>query len=536
MEKIKMKRLFLILTILVALISINGCSKKEKASEAVILNDIMQLQQAQINSFDPLDAYHAGHIQVVKQIYNTLTDIDLEGKTVPSLAKTWNSDNGDEWVFNLRHGVYFSDDNSFKDRSEQLFNAEDVKYTFERLLNKDSKSLGVSYFTNIVGLDRYRNGESKTIEGIEVKDDYTIIFRLKEKDHNFPNLLTLAYTSIVKKKTIEFYGNESKLNPVGTGPFKVASYESNKQIVFLKNESYWEKQNDKQLPFIDGVTINLTTDDNLALLMFKNQKTDFLELNLPMQRQLENTKIPFEYKKESLGLTQLNFYLFNLEKIKDKDIRKGISYAINREKLQNIIKEQGIVTESFFPSIFGELAKPHPILTYSPERANKLLNKKRTIKLVSFEDILSRALADYIAKELKNYSIEVEIEAVTFPVLVERLTKGEYDIIQLYWGIAYADVNHFLNPFKTASFPPTGNNFNKYSNPDFDRLVDEAPQMQPDKQNEQYLKAQEIILDDMPFFLAYYKNGIRVSNNRFEMPLHPLGYRFYKYANETSVK
>lgn len=525
-----MKNLFLILAITLALITINACGKKEKASEAIVLHDIMQLQQAQINSFDPLDAYHAGHIHVVKQIFNTLTDIDLKGGIVPSLAKSWTTSNGTEWFFDLRKDVYFVDDSCFKDESERLFNAEDVKYTFERLLNKDSKSLGVSYFTNIAGLDRFRSGESKTIEGIVVKDDHTVIFKLKEKDHNFPSLLTLPYTSIVKKKAIEFYGNEFKLHPVGSGPFKLAGYESNKQIVFLKNEFYWEKQNDKQLPFIDGVTINLITDDNLALLMFKNQKSDFLELNLPIQRQLESTKIPFKYKKESLELAQLNFYLFNLEKIKDKDIRKGINYAINREELQNIINEQGIVAESLFPSIFGELATPNPLLTYSQEKANRLINREMVIKLVCFEDILSRALAGYIARELEKYSIEVEIESVTFPVLVDRLTKGEYDMIQLYWGIIYADANHFLNPFKTTSFPPTGNNFNKYSNPAFDKLVDEAPKMHSDKQVAQYLNAQEIILDDMPFFLAYYKNGIRVSNNRFEMPLHPLGYRFYKYA------
>ena len=53
-----------------------------------------------------------------------------------------------------------------------------------------------------------------------------------------------------------------------------------------------------------------------------------------------------------------------------------------------------------------------------------------------------------------------------------------------------------------------------------------------DQQIEQYLKAQNIILNDMPFLLVYYKNMIRVSNQKFEMPLHPLGYRFYKFAKQ----
>ena len=72
----------------------------------------------------------------------------------------------------------------------------------------------------------------------------------------------------------------------------------------------------------------------------------------------------------------------------------------------------------------------------------------------------------------------------------------------------------------------------KYSNIEFDKIVNESQKLPQDKQKEQYLKAQEIILNDMPFFLAFYKNMIRVSNGKFTMPLHPLGYRFYKYAKK----
>ena len=204
----KMKRYFCLLIIISAFVLLNGCGNKQKDSGSIVLQDILQLQQAQINSFDPVDAYHAGHIQVVKQIFNTLTDIDLKGEIVPSLAKSWETLDGTEWIFKLRDDVYFANDSCFKNESERLFKAEDVKYTFERLLNKDSKSLGISYFNNLLGIDEFRRGKSSTIEGIALKDDYTVIFKLKEKDYNFPNLLSLSYTSIVKKAAIIFYRNE----------------------------------------------------------------------------------------------------------------------------------------------------------------------------------------------------------------------------------------------------------------------------------------------------------------------------------------
>lgn len=504
-----------------------SCNNENQTSKN-ILKDVWKLDQAQINSFDPLDAYHALHIQAVKQLFNTLTDIDNTAKIIPSLAKSWDTENGKEWIFHLRDDVVFAKDSCFTNDNERKFTAKDVKYTFERLLNKDSKSLGISYFSSIIGFDEYRNGKNKELTGIIIKDEHTIIFKLKAIDFNFPNLLSLPYCSIVKEKAINSYN--PKLHPVGTGPFILKEYKTNEIIYFIKNNEYWEKLNSQSIPLIDGVKINLTTDDNYSFLLFKNKKSDFLELNIPLLKQLENTKIPFDYKKDVSELTQLNFYLFNLEKIKNSNIRKGINYAINRASIQEILGEHGNVTKTLYPKIFPNISKPNKLLQYNPDKANKLLKKPMELNLVTFDDILSRSLAKKIATDLEKYSIKVNIESVPFPVLVDRLTSGDYDMIQLYWGLLYADVNNFLTPFKTSSFPPAGNNFNKYSNPEFDKLVKKAPEISTNQQIEIYLKAEEVILNDMPFYLAYYANVIRVSDKKFKMPLNSLGYKFYKYA------
>ncbi|MCK4664973.1 MAG: ABC transporter substrate-binding protein, partial [Bacteroidales bacterium] len=447
---------------------------------------------------------------------------------IPSLAKSWNTENGKEWIFYLRDDVMFVKDTCFSNNVERKLTAKDVKYTFERLLNKDSKSLGISYFSNIVGFNEYRNGESKQLNGIIVKDKHTLIFKLKDIDFNFPNLLSLPYCSIVKENAINSY--DPKLHPVGTGPFFLKEYKANESICFVKNNEYWEKINSQSIPVIDGVEINLTTDDNYSFLLFKNEKSDFLELNIPLLKQLENTKIPFKYEKDVFELTQLNFYLFNLKKINDPNIRKGINYAINRFSFQEILGENGTVTRTLYPKIFPNILKPNKLLQYEPDKAKEFLNKPMELKLVAFDDILSRSLVKKIANDLDKYSIKVTIEAVPFPVLVDRLTSGNYDMIQLYWGLLYADVNNFLTPFKTSSLPPAGNNFNKYSNPEFDKLVKKASETSINQQAEIYLKAEEVILNDMPFYLAYYANTIRVSNKKYKMPLNPLGYKFYKNA------
>lgn len=523
-----------IIAVIALVLSLFLFLQPKKPQEPLTLYDTLNLQQMQINSFDPIDAYHAGHIQIVKQIYNTLTDIDFEGNTVPSLAEKWDSEDGITWTFNLKRNVFFSQDPSFSNLENRLLTAKDVKYSFERMLHKDSQSLGISYFGNLLGIEDYRNGTTNEIEGIKIKDDYTIFFVLKKKDLDFYKLLSLPYTSVVKKDAVEYYKDNFKMHPVGTGPFTLQNYEANKEITLIKNEDYWENWNGKQLPFVDKVVIYLTTDDNLALLMFKNQKTDFLELTLPLANQLKTMNLSFPYKVESKENAQLNFYLFNLEKIPDNNTRKAISFAINRDELQRILADEGQIAHSMYPpSIFKNISTSQSTLTYNPTKAKEILpGKIKSLKLVSFEDILSKSVAEFIARSLKEYQIDVKIESVPFPVLVDRLMKGEYDLIQIYWGPLYADVVHYSTPFLSSSFPPAGNNFNRYQNPEFDRLINESKTLSGTKQNENYLQAENIILDDMPFLLLYFKNTIRVSNEKFDFPLHPLQYRLYKYANK----
>jgi len=228
--------LSLITIIVVGSVFLFACHDSQKPEGEVVLNDILRLQQAQINSFDPLDAYHAGHIQIVKQLYNTLIDIDINGRAVPSLAEKWEGIDSKTWRFYLRKNVYFADDPCFANKSERMFVATDVKYTLERLLNKASTSLGVSYFTNILGAQRYREGKTNSIEGIKVVNDHTIDFVLEKEDISFPDLLALPYVSIVKKAAIEHYGDEFKQHPIGTGPIMLKTYEPDKKIALVKNK------------------------------------------------------------------------------------------------------------------------------------------------------------------------------------------------------------------------------------------------------------------------------------------------------------
>lgn len=514
-----------------ALMLVLFCWNCKPASEdrTAVLKDVWRLEQAQINSFDPTDAYHAYHIQLTKQLFNTLTDVDTTGRIVPSLAESWHSDDGCHWIFQLREDVLFVSDPCFVNKEDRLFTAKDVQYTFERLLSKDSQSLGVSYFTGILGVSDYRNGLSETISGIEVIDNHTVSFVLAESNYNFPSLLSLPFCSIVKEKAIKAY--DPKTRPIGTGPFQLESYFPDERISLVRNEDYWEQIDGEKVPYIKRVELSLTTDDNFSFLLFKNRKTDFIELNTPLRKQSETTRYRFKTRTSSIESVQLNFYLFNLSNISDANIRKGISYAIDRGQIQAVLDKEGTVTYSLYPNVFMDLHMDNELLESNREKAQELLkDQELRLKMVTFDDILSRSIATRVKLDLAKFNVSVDVESVPFPVLVDRLSSGDYDLIQLYWGMLYADPDHFLSPFKAASFPPEGNNYNMYSNDSFEEMLKTALRKEGEEQADVYRDAEDVILNDMPFVLLYYKNLNLLSNKRYWLPMNPLLYKFYKYA------
>jgi len=503
-------------------------SQQQRSTQRT-MSDILLLKQTQITSFDPLDAYHIGHVQMVKQLYNTLTDIDETGHTIPSIAESWSTTDGKDWTINLRSGVKFSDDNCFANNKGRELIADDVKYSFERLLDSTSKSLGKAYFNNIIGVSEFQKGLMPSISGIKVISDSSIKFFLLSADFSFFKLLSLVYTSIVPSEAIKRYKDKFNLHPVGTGPFNLQSYVTDKSVKFVKNPSYWEKLGDQQLPFIDTLNIELLTDENFALSQFKSGKSDFLELSLSQYYQIKDEKNP-SFKLQSIPTATLQFYIFNLDKVKDPAYRHAVSYSIDRKQIQNLISDFGTIATSIFPfSIFPDVSIKQPLLLTDLNKSKKgIENGPKELKLVCFDDVLSRNISQSIQNSLRELNVKVNIEAVPFSVLVEKLIRGDYDLLQIYWGPFYADEAHYLMPFLTKSFPPAGNNFNRYSNSKFDELVNFS--LKTDEAKNNFMQAEKLILNDMPFLILYFSNSIRISDGKFKMPLHPLQYRFYKLA------
>lgn len=498
------------------------------------LRDILLLSQTQISSFDPLDAFHEGHIQIVKQVYETLTDVDEHGQCVPLLADKWGTTDNKIWRFHLKDNVYFSASPIFANEAERHLEAADVVYSFQRLLSPESKSLGVAYFRDIAGLDEYRAGKQPSLRGIRAISNDVVEFELTQPDAGFFCVVSLPFAGIVKQQAVTRLGEDFKLKPIGTGPFLLASYEPDQRIVLNRNPDFRQGPNEPAYPTVEEVLIQLTRDENAAYAAFTTGASNFLALDFAgltrFRQQANVSTAPIV----SQPTAKLQLYLFNLKTVANSKVRRAISAAVNRAKIQELIGDSGLIAESIFPAaIFPELSGKHPALDSTNfKSAHKTTSKRPALlRLVCFNDTLSRAVASRIADDLQAQGYTVKIEAAAFPVLVERLTRGEYDLIQLYWGPLYAEPAHYLGPFLTSQFPPQGNNFNQYSNASFDqRIASAKANSNVATRRKLFLEAQDVLLQDMPLLPLYFENLVRVSDNKFTLPTHPLLYRRYNLA------
>lgn len=523
-----------------ALLLRTGSSVDDIAAQTTV-RDVISLDKGQISSFDPVDAYHANHIQIIKQIFSTLTEIDTQGHIAPGLAKSWDSQNGRIWKFRLREKVLFSADPCLQTSQEREVRAEYVKYSLQRLLSPANKSMGAVYFSNIVGSPAYVQGKAADVDGIKVIDDYTIEFDLDQVDFSFPKILSIAFASIVHPKVISCKGNDAKMSPVGTGPFSLEKYDPTVGVTLARNPEYWENDGDNAIPWASKIAIAVVSDQNASVNTLLAGKTNFLDLTPASESQIASIVQKKGIVVDRKEWTQFNFFLVNLERFPDPEQRRYLASMIDYAHVQDSVEKYGRASVGIYPrAIFPQLAEAeqqnlerNPIMK---ESTRKKVMLPQPLHMITFDDFLSRSVAQRIAEDFRGNGINLEVETLPFPVLVERLLAGKYDLIQLYWGPLVSEETHFLTPFLGSSFPPGGNNFNRYSNPEVDLLASKLRSMQQDEAQQTLLRISRLIHKDAPLLPLYYSIAARASDGQFDFPLHPLGYKFYKLVRPRLTK
>ena len=347
----------------------------------------------------------------------------------------------------------------------------------------------------------------------------------------------------------EFYGKEFRNHPVGTGPFQFKYWKEGEVMAFLKNEHYFEKENNQALPYLDAIKISFISDKQTAFLAFLKNDLDFFsgidgsyrndvlykngELKDKYKSRFTLKKAPY-LNTEYLGmLVDSTLPIVKNSPLKDKRVRQAINYAIDRRKmiryLQNNIGIPGHA--GFLPEGMPGYDKNKVIgYSYQPEKAKKLLAEagypegKNMPEITLNTTSTYRDLIEFVQSELQNVGIRAKVEVHQGSSLRELISKNNVNFFRGSWIADYPDGENYLAVFYSKNFVPNGPNYTHFYKPEFDKLFEASFYVANDSiRFQMYQEMERMVLEEAPMVILFYDQSVRlIPKNISGIPGNPL--------------
>lgn len=498
-----------------------------------------------ITSLDPAFSRNIENIWACNHLYNGLVQMDDELKVIPCIAKSWDiSEDGKTYTFNLRNDVTFHDNEHFEGGKGRTVTAFDFEYSFNRILSEKVASPGAWIFNNVDYIEEHG------FKAFEAIDDTTFKIYLSKPFPPFLGILTMQYCSVVAKEIVEYYKNDYRNNPVGTGPFQFKMWSEGQKMVFLKNENYFEKDAEGvNLPYIDGVSITFIKDEEVEFLNFLKGDLDFIsgregdnkeeiftnKGTLKDKFSDEITMLTHPYlNTEYLGiLVDEELDLVNNSPLKHKLIRQAINYGFDRSQMIAYLRQNigtpataGFVPKGL-PSFNETIVKGYD---YNPEKARELLftagypggEGLPPIKLFTTAQYLD--LCEFMQHQLGEIGISIQVDILPGPTHRELVARSKLNFFRKSWIADYPDAENYLALFYSKNFTPHGPNYTHFKNYDFDKLYEMAQSETNDSTRYHYYQQMDkIVIEEAPIIPLYYDQVVRLTKkNIVNLGINPV--------------
>ncbi|MFU0782961.1 MAG: ABC-type oligopeptide transport system, periplasmic component [Thermoanaerobacterium thermosaccharolyticum] len=462
-------------------------------------------------TLDPQKAKDVVSIDILTEVLDGLTRYDKDGKIKPGsgLAKSWDiSNDGLTYTFHLRDAKW-SDGNPIT--------AQDFEYAWKRALDPNTASQYAYQLFYIKGAEEYNSGKGSADQvAVKALDDKTLQVTLKAPTPQFLGLTSFVTYLPLEKSIYEKYGDKVGTDPdklVYSGPFVISQWNHEQSITLKKNKDYWDSSSVK----LQTVNFSMIKDNNTLVQNYDNNTLDSIFVPGDYIDKYKNSS---EYSDKALAT---NWYVqFNTKSpvFKNADIRKAFTLAIDRKTfVEQVTKDGSIPAEAVVPpgvpGYNGDFRKEAGETYFKDNdvaQAKELLKKGMselgisklpTITLLG-DDTDNAKKYDQALQQMwkQNLGVNVQIQNVAFKVRIDMMDKGNYDMVFAGWGADYNDPLTFLDMWETNN----GNNSAFYSNPEYDKLIDEAKVNGDLKsRNDQLIQAEKILMNDMPIGPVYFQ-------------------------------
>ncbi len=519
-----------------------GCGKSGGAAESG--RNLIYNLGADPETIDPTlnTASDAGTI--IENAFEGLMRLDENEKAVPGVAEKMDvSDDKLEYTFHLRKNAKWSDG--------EPVTAKDFEFSWVRALTKETAAEYSYQLYYIKNAEKFYNGQATREElGIEVVDDHTIKVTLEAPTAYFPEL-TAFTTYFPEREDIVTADPEGwATNPetyVSNGTFKLVQWDLKDQLVFEKNKEYWNAKEIK----LPGLVFKLVTDENTAYASLKSGEFDMVDTVpaaeiaagkeeglVTIYPNLATYMLVFNVGKQSTLPEDVKKVLSNVK------VRKALAIAIDRKAItDNVTKSGQIPAYSFVPKgILNDKGEDFADREYydankaNIEEAKKLLAEAGypngeglpTLEFMYNTEGAHKLVAQAIQQDWAKIGVNVELTNQEWKVFLNTRQQGGYEIARHGWSGDYVDPMTFLDLWVTGG----GNNDAGYSNPEYDKLVNDAKkEADLEKRWDIMKKAEDMVMADMPIIPLYYYTKVKGAKPEVKgVRVSTLGHVFFDKA------
>ena len=489
--------------------------------------------------FDPVQVSDFNSSTVVSSIFESPLTYDhlarpikLRLQTAAAMPEI--SADSTSFTFRIRPGIYFADDPAFGGRRRELV-AQDYVYTVKRFYDPIYNAENVYIFENakLLGLSELRESarRGKTVfnydqevEGIRALDRYTFRVRLALPNPRFHfQFAAPLYTGAVAREVVQAYGDDVAAHPVGTGPFKLASWRRASRIELVRNPGFREQFLEadpapddaeaqrvaaelagQRLPLVDRIDISVITEDQPRWLAFVNGALDLVELpNAFAPLALPGDRLASHLARQGVRLQRalqadMTMTYFNMDDATvggnapvKVALRRAVALAYDGDEANRLVRNgQAAVAQSVVPPFTSGYAAAYrsEMSRHSRAEAMVLLDmfgyvdanrdgwRERpegsplVLRLASTPDQASRRRNEVWRKNMAAVGVRMEFDIATWPDLLKKARAGALMMWGFTWVAASPDGGFFLG----IGYGPNANESNDahFNLPEFDRLFE----------------------------------------------------------------
>lgn len=449
----------------------------EEEAEAEVPQELNIALSEDIEDFDP----HTDQLMLYRQIFrlmlfNTLVQYDKDLELQPQLAESWENPDEKTYVFNLRKGVKFHNGKEFK--------AEDVKYTFERVLDEKTGSF--------VAVDL------QNIDSMNVVDDYTLEIVLKSPSVAFLDNITTV-SIVPSDPTIDL-----KRDPIGTGPYKFVEYIANDRTVFSKFDDYWEEG----IPKNSKITFKVIPEPQVSVTNLAAGSVDIIALLSPVLAESVESNPDLKVLMTE-DTTDLLFFEINCseEPLSNPKVRQAMAMCFDYDAFGSITyKGYGSVTNNpIAHQMFGY--KDVGMYDYNPEKAKEILEEEGypngfdlTIECLAGPDQYEQM--SVIWKDgLDKAGINTNVEVTEVQVWLDKFLNHKYQVT----------INEYAtraDPFSFFNTIIIGDRIVEFfeNKEEIEEMIREANTLMDEEERaKKYEELQDWIFDELPAVFVFYR-------------------------------